>query len=70
MGTLVLIEQAASVLVGLLNVFGATKKVSGIIAAQISEGRTTWTDEERASVRGDLASAKATADQQIRDAGA
>lgn len=64
-----IIDLLASAITGLLNVLGASQKVSDIIAARIAAGRTTWTDEERASITADLEAAKAKADAQIKAAG-
>lgn len=64
-----LINLAVSALVGLLNIFGATQKVSDIIAARIQAGRTDWSDAERDEVVNDLEAAKSKADAQITAAG-
>lgn len=70
MAALAIIDQLLAALVGFLNIIGATKTVSDIIAARIAAGRTTWTDAERLQVTSALDSAKATADAQITAAGA
>ena len=67
---LLIIDQLLSALVGFLNVIGATKTVSDIIAARLAAGRTTWTDAERLQITSALEAAKATADAQITAAGA
>ena len=68
--SLLIIDQLLSALVGFLNVIGATKVVSDIIAARIASGRTTWTDAERSQITSALDAAKAKADAQITAAGA
>lgn len=70
MAALAIIDQLLAALVGFLNIIGATKTVSDIIAARIAAGRITWTDAERLQVTSALDSAKATADAQITAAGA
>lgn len=70
MGALLVIDQLLAALTGFLNIIGATKAVSDIIAARLAAGRTTWTDAERLQITSALDSAKATADAQITAAGA
>ena len=69
MDYIAILDKLISVVVGILNVVGATKTVSDILAKQITEGRTTWTPEERKTITDALEAAKATADAQIRAAG-
>lgn len=70
MGSLAIIDQLLAALTGFLNIIGATKTVSDIIAARIAAGRTAWTDAERLQITSALDAAKATADAQITAAGA
>lgn len=59
-----LIDKAITLITGVLNVFGASKIVSDIIAKRISENRD-WTDAERQAVLADLSANKAYAAQQL-----
>lgn len=70
MATLAVIDQLLAALTGFLNIIGATKVVSDLIAARLAAGRTTWTDAERLQITSALDSAKAAADAQITAAGA
>jgi hypothetical protein len=70
METIVLIEQAAALLTGLLNIAGATQRVSDLIAARVAAGRVEWTPEERAEIRAELDAARKYAQEQVDAANA
>jgi len=57
---ILLIDKAVGLVMLLLNAIGAGAKVSAIVAARIAENRE-WTDEERQTIRDDLAANKAAA---------
>lgn len=65
-----LIVLLTSALQGVFNMVGAAVPVSEIIAGHIKNGDNKWTPEERQKIVDALESARATADQQITDAGA
>jgi hypothetical protein len=61
----IVLNDAITVVEGLLNVLGATSKVSDIIAARIQSGAQGWTAEQRAVIQSELDAAKAYAAQQV-----
>jgi hypothetical protein len=64
----IVLNDAITVVEGLLNVLGATQKVSDIIAARIQSGAQGWTAEQRAAIQAELDSAKAYAQAQVAEA--
>jgi hypothetical protein len=61
----VVIDDAITAVEGLLNILGATQKVSDLIAARIQSGAAGWTAEQRAAIQAELDSAKAYAQAQV-----
>lgn len=66
---LAILDKAIGLIVGLLNILGASQTVSNLIAKRIAEGRDEWSPEDLATVTAELDKSEQRADAAIAAAG-